>query len=55
MKTLNPHNSDDKKRLTPMQVRDEINNRRWKSTVAFQTRNVPHVAHEMLQKAVLML
>ncbi|HEY0579633.1 MAG TPA: sulfate adenylyltransferase, partial [Candidatus Nitrosocosmicus sp.] len=23
------------------------------STVAFQTRNVPHVAHEMLQKAVL--
>jgi sulfate adenylyltransferase len=53
IKTLNPHNSDDKKRLTPMQVRDEINNRRWKNTVAFQTRNVPHVAHEMLQKAVL--
>ncbi len=53
IKTLNPHNSDDKKRLTPMQIRDEINNRRWKNTVAFQTRNVPHVAHEMLQKAGL--
>lgn len=53
IKTLNPLDLDDKKRLTPIQVRKEINNRGWKSTVAFQTRNVPHVAHEMLQKAVL--
>jgi sulfate adenylyltransferase len=52
VKTLNPINLDEK-RLTPMQVRKEINNRGWKSIVAFQTRNVPHVAHEMLQKAVL--
>jgi sulfate adenylyltransferase len=43
----------DKFRLTPSLVRDEINSHGWKSIVAFQTRNVPHVAHEMLQKAVL--
>jgi sulfate adenylyltransferase len=53
VKTLNTLNLDDKIRLTPLQVREEINNHGWKSTVAFQTRNVPHVAHEMLQKAVL--
>ena len=53
VKTLNTLNLDDKIRLTPSQVREEIDNRGWKSTVAFQTRNVPHVAHEMLQKAVL--
>jgi sulfate adenylyltransferase len=53
VKTLNTLNSDYKIRLTPLQVREEISNHGWKSTVAFQTRNVPHVAHEMLQKAVL--
>jgi sulfate adenylyltransferase len=53
VKTLNTLNSDYKIRLTPVQVREEISNHGWKSTVAFQTRNVPHVAHEMLQKAVL--
>ncbi len=53
VKTLNTLNLDYKIRLTPLQVREEINNHGWKSTVAFQTRNVPHVAHEMLQKAVL--
>jgi sulfate adenylyltransferase len=53
VKTLNTINLDDNIRLTPLQVREEINNRGWKSIVAFQTRNVPHVAHEMLQKAVL--
>ncbi len=46
-------NKNDKIRLTPSEVREEINNHGWKSIVAFQTRNVPHVAHEMLQKAVL--
>ena len=30
-----------------------IQDQGWESTVAFQTRNVPHVAHEMLQKAAL--
>ena len=40
-------------RLTPTESRKKIEDRGWKSTVAFQTRNVPHVAHEMLQKAAL--
>ncbi len=53
VKTLNTLDLEDKIRLTPLQVRAEINNHGWKSTIAFQTRNVPHVAHEMLQKAVL--
>ncbi|HEX5904740.1 MAG TPA: sulfate adenylyltransferase [Candidatus Nitrosocosmicus sp.] len=40
-------------RLTPSESRKMIQDQGWKSTVAFQTRNVPHVAHEMLQKAAL--
>ena len=40
-------------RLTPTESRKEIEDQGWKITVAFQTRNVPHVAHEMLQKAAL--
>ena len=53
VKTLNTINLDNNIRLVPSQVRNEISNRGWKSIVGFQTRNVPHVAHEMLQKAVL--
>jgi sulfate adenylyltransferase len=44
-----------KYRITPAQTREEISRRKWKSVVGFQTRNVPHVAHEMLQKAALNL
>ena len=32
VKTLNTHNFDDKIRSTPSQVREEIDNRGWKST-----------------------
>lgn len=46
-------NLDDKFRLTPTESRKKILDQGWESTVAFQTRNVPHVAHEMLQKAAL--
>jgi len=42
-------------RMTPAQTRAEISRKGWKSVVGFQTRNVPHVAHEMLQKAALNL
>lgn len=40
-------------RMTPTQTRSELRDRNWKTMVGFQTRNVPHVAHEMLQKAAL--
>jgi len=42
-----------KYRMTPVQTRKAFSDAGWKSIVAFQTRNPPHVAHEMLQKTSL--
>lgn len=44
-----------KYRKAPEQTRAEMASKGWKTVVGFQTRNVPHVAHEMLQKAALNL
>jgi len=50
---LNENDEMQKFRMHPAETRSEIVKRRWKTVVGFQTRNVPHVAHEMLQKAAL--
>jgi len=42
-----------KNRLTPLQTREVFTQAGWKTICAFQTRNPPHVAHEMLQKATI--
>ena len=39
--------------LTPAETRAEFGRRGWKNVAAYQTRNVPHTAHEYLQRCTL--
>lgn len=39
--------------LSPARVRAEIRRRGWRTCVGFQTRNIPHRAHEYLQRIAL--
>ncbi len=48
-----PQSSLRRFRMSPSETRSEIQNRGWRTVVGFQTRNVPHVAHEMLQKTAM--
>jgi sulfate adenylyltransferase len=46
-----PKETDIRKyRMTPLQTRKAFADAGWKTISAFQTRNPPHVAHEILQK-----
>ena len=46
-----PRSSLRNHRMNPLETRSEIQKKSWENVVGFQTRNVPHIAHEMLQKA----
>ncbi len=39
--------------LSPAETRQEFSRRGWKNVAAYQTRNVPHTAHEYLQRCTL--
>jgi len=42
-----------KYRMTPVETREAFAKAGWEKIVAFQTRNPPHVAHEILQKTAI--
>jgi len=54
VKVLRPLRTEfDKYTLSPAETKSAFREKGWKQVVAFQTRNVPHMGHEALQKAAL--
>ncbi len=51
--TLHSRTPKDAEAMTPAEVRSLAAARGWKTMAGFQTRNVPHRAHEYLQRAAL--
>lgn len=45
--------SDPWEEMSPRQTKDFFKKLGWKSVVGFQTRNIPHKAHEYLQRVAL--